>query len=84
MVDFSVLKRADQYSEPVRLRTSWQGSSKNTMFYGTWTGLVFSFLSFSVVMTYLLYIHGGMEEALHDTYNTDNMLNKFDEGHNEF
>ena len=54
MPDFSILKRLDVFSEPVRLRTTRKGSTKATLFYGSWAGLSMTILGLTLVGAMLI------------------------------
>ena len=82
MVNLSILKRLDLFAQPVRLRTSWDNSSKYSMFYGSWTGTLFTLMSYSVCLGYFSYLHNRMTDTVEDTYASNSMRNSFNEEYN--
>ena len=48
------------------------------MYYYSWTGMAFTFLSLLIVIGYVAFLYTKMMSTSSDSYNTDYMLNRFD------
>ena len=83
--DWGVFKYLDLFAEPVRLRTTRAKSSKHTLNYGSWTGMIMTILGFIMMISYFFYLllnkmHSGTGGILSSL----ELSNEFLPGQNDF
>ena len=77
MVKCSVLKRMDMFADPVRLRTTRANSSKPTLNYGSWTGVIMTLSGMIMLITYLCYLIFRMYYHEDDFHSSLTLVNDF-------